>query len=201
MQRHGPALACAQAGNDVGRAAQLIDTRPQCERRRETRILGQHRARPRFGLFGEARVEIPASLRDELQVPPIRLHAVDSVLSAVVSALEHEPAAIQCFGLFEASGGASFVTPSDELLKRRVALRSQIEPERHVARLLLGGAVQLGDPLFVAAVVHGREPFLMHSRCGTTRDEAARNDECQQAAHVVQDPSPSGRSCCTLSGL
>jgi len=83
-------------------------------------------------------------------VPAVRLNGIEPAQCAAVALLERENAPVRILGQFELAGTARGVGLRQQALHGRLALRLEIQSERHVVRICARRLREFGDAFFEA---------------------------------------------------
>ena len=142
--------------------------------------------------------------RNRLRVARIAFEAGQSALRPVVARIERQHPPVVARGSLELLRAALVVAAGDELLNRDIALRLQIEPEGHVARVVVGGLLQQSDSTLVVTALDGCEALAMHPVRRAPREQNPEQNHChiaRVAACMPHGAPPVMSCCCWLRGL
>src|SRR5207237_8617648 len=126
-------------------------------------------------------LEVAACPRDGECVARIGVGPQEPPLRAVVARIEREHAPVVARGSLELLRAPLAVAAGDELLNRDIALRLQIEPEGHVARVVVGGLLQQSDSTLVVTALDGCEALAMHPVRRAPREQNPESNHCHVA--------------------
>ena len=105
------------------------------------------------------------------RVAPVAGNEVEPALRALIAGLDHQHATIGLLGLVGISGAASLVGLTQEFHHRIVMTSLEFDAVLEIRRILPRGLLQPAQPLFIAAVLDGIEPFAVDARRGARTQE------------------------------